>query len=418
MAGLLNKKSLYLLSKWNKLFFHKNIENNEINKIIISLLDYYKNNDLVEDLMNKKFILLNDLKLKNFNLTNILLNIHAVVLVYINGIFNNTLSSQNYYPLKIKVFKSNKKNFFFKKISLDDFFFRFTKNSKQEKTKIYVPENIGKINIYILNINYGSNNLAELNHIFSDQHLYIGKNSEIDLLEHHVSLNKNKYLNGTNLYINVGENSTINHIKIFNENSKSYHFSSDKIELSKNNFCKSNIFMLGNYINNYNINSIINGEYSKFLLNVLSLSEKKENFIIKSYTEHKKSFCNSYQIHKTITNNNATTNFLGNIKILKNSIQTNAQLINNNLLIGEFSRVFTNPNLEIYDDDVKCSHGATVGKIDKNQVFYLQSRGIKKKIAKKIIIYAFLSVLVEDIDNKILRKFIFKKINLKLQRIK
>ena len=111
--------------------------------------------------------------------------------------------------------------------------------------------------------------------------------------------------------------------------------------------------------------------------------------------EHNKGYCNSRQLHKTIVSDKGRAVFNGLINVAQHAIKTDGQMTNNNLLLGKLAEVDTKPQLEIYADDVKCSHGATVGRIDDEQMFYLRSRGIGQQDAQQMILYAFAAELTE-----------------------
>jgi len=125
-------------------------------------------------------------------------------------------------------------------------------------------------------------------------------------------------------------------------------------------------------------------------------------------------YCNSRQLHKTIVNDKGRAVFNGLINVAQHAIKTDGQMTNNNLLLGRLSEVDTKPQLEIYADDVKCSHGATIGRIDDEQLFYLRSRGITQQAAQQMILYAFAAELTEAIDDEALRQQILARIGQRL----
>lgn len=106
--------------------------------------------------------------------------------------------------------------------------------------------------------------------------------------------------------------------------------------------------------------------------------------------------------------------FNGLINVAPHAIKTDGQMTNNNLLLGRLSEVDTKPQLEIYADDVKCSHGATIGRIDDEQLFYLRSRGITQQAAQQMILYAFAAELTEAIGDEALRQQILARIGQRL----
>jgi len=134
----------------------------------------------------------------------------------------------------------------------------------------------------------------------------------------------------------------------------------------------------------------------------------------RTWLEHNKGYCNSRQLHKTIVSDKGRAVFNGLINVAQHAIKTDGQMTNNNLLLGRLAEVDTKPQLEIYADDVKCSHGATVGRIDDEQMFYLRSRGIDKQAAEKMIIYAFAAELTEALGDETLRQQVLARIGQRL----
>ncbi len=146
----------------------------------------------------------------------------------------------------------------------------------------------------------------------------------------------------------------------------------------------------------------------------LDLAEGAEATVIEHWLEHNKGFCNSRQLHKTIVSDKGRAVFNGLINVAQHAIKTDGQMTNNNLLMGKLAEVDTKPQLEIYADDVKCSHGATVGRIDDEQMFYLRSRGINQQDAQQMIIYAFAAELTEALCDEGLKQQVMARIGQRL----
>ena len=139
-----------------------------------------------------------------------------------------------------------------------------------------------------------------------------------------------------------------------------------------------------------------------------------QRYAIRAPLEHNKGYCNSRQLHKTIVSDKGRAVFNGLINVAQHAIKTDGQMTNNNLLLGRLAEVDTKPQLEIYADDVKCSHGATVGRIDDEQMFYLRSRGIDQQAAQKMIIYAFAAELTEALHDGQLKLQVLDRIGQRL----
>ena len=119
--------------------------------------------------------------------------------------------------------------------------------------------------------------------------------------------------------------------------------------------------------------------------------------------------CTSFQNFKSVLNNNSSGVFNGRTIVREDSQKTNSKQSNKNLLLSDKATMNSNPQLEIYADDVKCAHGSTTGALDKEALFYMQSRGIDRESASSLLIRGFVAELMERIDNKDLRDYLFSK---------
>ena len=121
--------------------------------------------------------------------------------------------------------------------------------------------------------------------------------------------------------------------------------------------------------------------------------------------------CTSFQNFKSVLNNKSSGVFNGRTIVREDSQKTNSKQSNKNLLLSDKATMNSNPQLEIYADDVKCAHGSTTGALDKEALFYMQSRGIDRESASSLLIRGFVNELMEEIDNKDLRDHLFTKFN-------
>jgi Fe-S cluster assembly protein SufD len=173
--------------------------------------------------------------------------------------------------------------------------------------------------------------------------------------------------------MNVAANAQLHHIKLAFENPQSHHFAHNDIVLGG---CRGVQPQLParRAVLRHNTSTQLNGENTTLRINSLAMPVKSEVCDTRTWLEHNKGYCNSRQLHKTIVSDKGRAVFNGLINVAQHAIKTDGQMTNNNLLLGRLAEVDTKPQLEIYADDVKCSHGATVGRIDDEQMFYLRSR--------------------------------------------
>ncbi|ORM75656.1 Fe-S cluster assembly protein SufD, partial [Mixta gaviniae] len=263
--------------------------------------------------------------------------------------------------------------------------------------------------LYLLHISSGRMEEA-LNTVHYRHHLQIDAGAQAQIIEHYVSLNDQPHFTGARLTMAVGDNAQLTHTKLSFENVGSYHFAHNDIVAGRDANVSSHSFLLGAGLSRHNTSAQLNGENSNLSINSLVLPVDKEVCDTRTWLEHNKGYCQSRQLHKTIVRDRARAVFNGMIKVAPHALKTDGQMTNNNLLLGRLAEVDTKPQLEIYADDVKCSHGATVGRIDEEQMFYLRARGISEEAAQRMIVYAFAAELTEAIEDETLKATVLQRI--------
>ena len=254
----------------------------------------------------------------------------------------------------------------------------------------------------------------EMNTAHYRHHLELESGAQATIIEHYLSLNDQRHFTGARLTMTVADNAHLQHIKLAFENAQSYHFAHNDLALGRDSSAFSSSFLLGSAVLRHHTSTRLNGENSNLRINSLAMPVNGEVCDSRTWLDHKVGYCNSRQLHKTIVNDKGRAVFNGLINVAPHAIKTDGQMTNNNLLLGRLSEVDTKPQLEIYADDVKCSHGATIGRIDDEQLFYLRSRGITQQAAQQMILYAFAAELTEAIDDEALRQQILARIGQRL----
>jgi Fe-S cluster assembly protein SufD len=202
---------------------------------------------------------------------------------------------------------------------------------------------------------------------------------------------------------------------IENETSQGLHYIGTKEVMQKKDsfFNYTNISLSGKIIRN-NIRTVLSEPNAN--CNIKGIYYGKEGDLIDNNicVEHLSEGCESNQLFKGILKDESNGIFTGKIYVHPNANKTNAYQKNNNLLLSEDATVNTRPQLEIFADDVKCSHGATNGQIDLQALYYLQSRGLTKEVANSFIQYAFLAEVFENIQNEGMREYLDEVFRFKL----
>ncbi|PPI88807.1 FeS cluster assembly protein SufD [Candidatus Pantoea edessiphila] len=422
MAGFPIKNDI-ALQKFNNLFI-SNITNRSTqakkhwNKLIKMGFPNSKDENWkytpLDTFISQEFVLPGKIQLNINDVNKLSLPLDAFRLIFINGQFKPLLSSYDSKIFEIKNYITNK-NIKLPQPIQPEVFLHLTEGLTEEITVIRLLSNQEALfPIYLLHITDGYQD--RLNTVHYRHHLILEDNTKAEIIEHFVTLNLKAHFTGSRLTVNIANNSNLRHVKLAFESSKSYHFSHNDIIIGNHSKIISNTFVIGANIMRHNTSIKLEGNNSELIINSLSLPKDQEIFDIRTHLEHNKSYCTSRQKHKAIVLDRGRSVFNGHIKVASDAIKTDGKMINNNLLLGTQAEVYTKPQLEIYADDVKCSHGATVGCIDDKQIFYLISRGISTNDAMRMLIDAFAIELIEILENSIIKKAILNRMYRRISR--
>ena len=222
--------------------------------------------------------------------------------------------------------------------------------------------------------------------------------SEAHILESYVTTDdKISYFTNSATDIFLKENSTLYYGKAQRESVKAFHMGTTRVWQERNSNFDSFSLMTGGALVRNHIDVILNGEGANTILNGLYSIRGQQHVDNHTSIDHRVPHCDSHQLYKGILNGSARAIFNGKVLVRSEAQQTNSYQLNNNLLLGENCRVDTKPQLEIFADDVKCSHGATIGQLNEDELFYLQTRCIEKNKAIRMLARGF----VDDVLNKV-----------------
>jgi Fe-S cluster assembly protein SufD len=186
-----------------------------------------------------------------------------------------------------------------------------------------------------------------------------------------------------------GDNAEINHCKLQRESSRAYHVSAQQARVDRYGRFNSENISLGAALARNDVDATLDGEGIDCRLDGLYLASHRQHVDNHTFIRHAKPHCHSFEMYKGILDGKSRGVFNGRIFVNREAQKTDAKQANNCLLLSDDARINTNPQLEIFADDVKCTHGATVGQLDEDAVFYLRSRGIPDELARHTLIYAF-----------------------------
>jgi Fe-S cluster assembly protein SufD len=204
----------------------------------------------------------------------------------------------------------------------------------------------------------------------------------------------------------AGENTTATHIFLEREHRQAYSMSTLRIEQARSANVASHSFLLGGLMVRNNVHPVLAGEGGECLINGLFLGNGRQHLDNYMLVEHASPHCASRQYYNGILDDHAHGVFHGRIIVHKDAQKTDAKQTNRNLLLSDDAQIDTKPQLEIYADDVKCTHGATIGQIEENALFYLRSRGMSEADARRLLLEAFAGECLDRIQPGAARSYV------------
>ena len=214
-------------------------------------------------------------------------------------------------------------------------------------------------------------------------------NSQVRILESYASLGEGVCFTNAVTELVAEENAFVDHYKLQRESMEAFHISTVQVQLGRSaNVSTQSISLGGSLVRNH-VNAVLGGEGGEATLNGFYLVNGRQHVDNHTSIDHAKPHCNSHELYKGILDGKARGVFNGRIIVRPDAQKTDSKQTNKNLILSDEALVNTNPQLEIYADDVKCTHGATIGQLDSEAIFYLRSRGIDLESARHLLTYAF-----------------------------
>ncbi len=223
------------------------------------------------------------------------------------------------------------------------------------------------------------------------------KESAVTVIESYASTQDGVSLTNAVVEIFVEDSARVDHYKVQRESAESFHIATTAATLGRDSNLSSTTITLGAQLSRHGINVTLDAEGSECAVDGLYLVTTGQHTDTHSVIDHRQPHCTSHQLYKGILDGKSRAVFNGKIFVREGAQQTNAFQTNRNLLLSGEARVDTKPQLEIFADDVKCSHGATVGQLEEEELFYLLSRGLHVDLARNLLTYGF----AEEVINKI-----------------
>lgn len=340
------------------------------------------------------------------------------LMVFVNGHFAPELSRLDDIPDTVKVsslsdeLKMNNpvvaKHLGKYAVSKNQIFTALSTAFSKDGAFIYVPD--GKVVENAIHIIFLTSSEQKI--FTQPRNLFIaGKNSQVTIIEHYVSDDNNIYFTNSVTEIIADESAIVDHIRLQEESTKAFHIARMEVDQERSSNFSSHLISTGAEFARNDFNATFNDEGSECTLNGLFMIKDDQLFDAHTMIDHAKPHCVSHEHYKGILQDKSKGVFNGKVMVRQDAQKTNAFQENNTILLSNDAVMNTKPQLEIFADDVKCSHGATIGKLDQNAMFYLKSRGIGDEAATAILIHAFASDVITSIKIPAVREYLEKIIS-------
>lgn len=344
----------------------------------------------------------------------------ANLAVFVNGHFSEKLSLLTSNGMRIEGLASVMSKepelvlkYFTKYAAIDNGFTALNTAFAHDGAFVFIPKNfIVEKPIYLLYLSGGDKDLLAS----QPRNLIIaGENSQVTIIEDYRSLNDNMHFTNAVSEILLGENSAVDYYKMQDENLNSFQISKTQIEQERNSNFTSNFISLGGSLVRNDLNTVLNGEGSECTYHGLYITKGTQLIDNHTLMDHAKPYCRSNELYKGILTGKTRGVFNGKVIVRKDAQKTNAYQSNKNIILSNEALVNTKPQLEIFADDVRCTHGATVGQLNEDEIFYLRARGIEEKSARRMLVFAFANDIIELIRPEPLREYVNKTVSNRLQ---
>ena len=235
------------------------------------------------------------------------------------------------------------------------------------------------------------------------------------VVESYAALGDGNYFTNAMTEVRVGPNAFLGHCKVQRESEEAWHVGTCEVRQARDSRFRSFSCALGGKVSRTNIYSVMDGTGALCTMNGLYMGHGDQHIDHQTRIEHAQPSCASREVYKGVLDGSSHGVFNGKVYVRPEAQQTDGKQTNKNLLLSEKARVDTKPQLEIFADDVRCTHGATVGTLDELSLFYMESRGIADRMARKMLTYGFAAdvlaeVQVPDVRQR-LEQLVFRRLD-------
>lgn len=342
-------------------------------------------------------------------------------LVFLNGVFQPQISETSHDGMDICILSSAMQNTKYK-LFFDHYFNTIASKIDgltslntafvQEGAFIHIPKSVvvsKPIEILYLTTGNDVEILSQPRNL-----VIVDENAYVQIVEKHQSLTSLNTLTNAVTEIFANKRAIVEWYKVQNDTANASLIDSTYIRQDKESVVSTFTFTLGGALVRNNLHFYHEGEHITSNLNGISLLNATQHVDHQTNIYHQQPNCESHELYKSIFDEQSTGVFNGKVLVSKEAQKTDAYQQNDNILLTDEASINTKPQLEIFADDVKCSHGCTVGQLDKNALFYMRQRGIPTKEAQALLLYAFMDEVVNRIKIPMLKTWITKQVSEKL----
>ena len=337
-------------------------------------------------------------------------------IVFVDGVYSSFLSETTHDGIDVCLLSAalTKSKYqpvmdaYFNKIAKEDSLTSLNTAFAREGAYIHIPKHkeVEKP-IEIINFSTGTEAAAMLQ---PRNLIVVGENSHVQIIERHQSLSENPVFTNVVTEIFADTRAYVDYYKVQNDVATASLIDHTYISQETASVCRVHTFSFGGNLTRNNLNFYQKGERCDSVLNGITILEDKQHVDHNTLVHHIAPNCESHQDYKGIFDDNSTGVFNGKVYVEKEAQKLDAFQQNNNILVSDKATCNSKPQLEIFADDVKCSHGCTIGQLDEEAMFYLRSRGIAAKEARALLMYAFANNVLESVKIPELKKRINKLI--------
>jgi len=367
----------------------------------------------VEPLLNENYSMAEQVDVSN-DIKELMTVENQGLLVFVNGFYNEKLSQIKDSAVVLSSIKESKstnselvEKYFGKTGKQNKEFFSQLNNAyAQDGALVFIPKkNVVEKPLHIVFID-SKGDKAYFNQY---RNLIIAEEfSQAKIIVSQISEGENTHFNNALTEIFVEDNAHLEVNYLQNQSKKSKTLNYVFIKHGSNSHFLQNHFSLQNQFVRNDVELDMEGENGEAKIQGIYIPQIRQHFDNTILIQHKVPHCDSNQVFKGIINDEASSNFFGKVLVAQDAQKTNASQSNRNILLTKRAKASSKPQLEIYADDVACSHGSTTGQLDKEALFYMQSRGIARDTAQRLLLYAFVGDVMEEITIPELKEYINK----------